>query len=97
MNEGPIRSRVPPDAPLAVNRWLVAVRCYSLEIRNLGKILERIRHCVSFQFEQGPKFEPVGKSERREHKAHQGSSPRNRDTKLSQQPRKTRKRPAITK
>ena len=62
-----------------------------------GKILEKVRHCVSFQFEQGPKLEPVGKNESSEHKADQGCSPRNRDTELSQQPRKTRKHPAITK
>ena len=37
MNDGRIRSRVPPEAPLTVNRWLVAVRCYSLEMQKLGE------------------------------------------------------------
>ena len=39
MNDGRIRSRVPPEAPPTVNRWLFAVRCYSLEIQKLGEDL----------------------------------------------------------
>ena len=42
------------------------------KFRNLEKNLEKVRHCVSFQFDKGPKLEPVGKNESGEHKADQG-------------------------